>query len=479
MNSRVLTDKQIAQINQASLTILAETGIMVPHPEILSRFADHGAQVDETEQRVRIPAELVAKCLASAGKQYTLYGRDLTKTAELGQGRRNFNSVAGEALWVDKVGGTRRYATLEDVATAARFGDALSQINISGAMSDPYELPASWRCVAVAMEMIRNTTKPITFWFHDRASAKYLVELMIALRGSVKEAEKYPLCFPFLEPISPLTFPFDGIDLLFETARLNLPVPIGPMAQQGMSAPATIAGTMTLENAEILAGICITQLIREGMPVCYGGICHAFDMNTTQMIFSGPEQVIFGVGMTQMGKSYGLPVYINVGLSDSKRPDAQAGLESGVTLSMGMSAGADIFGHMGISGVDQATSLDMLVLQNEVISYAQSVNRQLTIDSDTLAVDIIDQVGPKGTFIDKEHTVMHFREELWFPELLDRNYYDVWKNSGADSMADRCRGRKEEILASHQVEELDVAVDRELTKIVDAAKKDLLPQFFK
>ena len=91
------------------------------------------------------------------------------------------------------------------------------------------------------------------------------------------------------------------------------------------------------------------------MPVCYGGICHAFDMRTTQLIFAGPEQAIFGVAMTQMGKHYGLPVYINVGLTDSKRPDAQAGLEAGVTLAFGAAAGADIFGHMGICGVDQAT----------------------------------------------------------------------------------------------------------------------------
>jgi trimethylamine--corrinoid protein Co-methyltransferase len=473
MITRVLSDDQITQINQASLTILAETGIIVPHPEMLSRFAANGAQVDDANQRVRIPAKLVEKCLASAGKEFTLYGRDLTKTAAFGQGKRNFNSIAGEALWVDTPGGDRRYPSLEDVAVATRLGDALTQITIPGAMADPHELPASWRCVAVAAEMIRNTTKPITFWFHDRASAKYLVDLMIALRGSMEEATKYPICYPFLEPISPLSFPFDGIDLLFETARLNLPVPIGPMAQMGMSAPATVAGTMAVENAEILAGVCITQLIREGMPVCYGGICHAFDMRTTQMIFCGPEQAIFGVGMTQLGKSHGLPVYINVGLTDSKLPDAQAGLEIGVTLSMGMAAGADVFGHMGICGVDQATSLDMLVLQNEIISYARSVNRQLTVDTDTLAVDVVNQVGPKGSFIAQEHTVTHFRQELWFPELLDREFYEGWQTRGATSMADRCRARKEKILATHQVAPLDPAIDREFERIIAAAKADL------
>ena len=163
------------------------------------------------------------------------------------------------------------------------------------------------------------------------------------------------------------------------------------MAQMGLSAPCTIAGTLAVENAEILAGVCITQLIKPGMPVCYGGICHAFDMRTTQMIFCGPEQEIFGVAMTQMGKHYGLPVYINVGLTDSKRPDAQARMEAGITLALGAAAGADVFGHMGICGVDQATSLDMLVLQNEIIGYVESTMREVSFSDEALGLDVVEE----------------------------------------------------------------------------------------
>ena len=127
-------------------------------------------------------------------------------------------------------------------------------------MADPHELPVEKRCIEVFTAMLKNTTKPVTFWYHDRASAKFLNEIMIAVRGDEKTASEYPLCYPFFEPISPLRFPFNGIDLLFETSRLNLPVPIGPMAQMGMSAPATIAGTIAQQNAEILAGICVSMI---------------------------------------------------------------------------------------------------------------------------------------------------------------------------------------------------------------------------
>ena len=402
-----------------------------------------------------------------------MYGRDLSRRAEFGSGSRNYNSVAGEAYWLDNPGGPRRFATLADVATATRFADALDGITIPGAMSDPHEVPAGWRCVAVAAEMIRNTVKPITFWFHDRASARYLAELAVAVRGDERAAREHPLFYPFLEPISPLRFPVDGVDLLFETARLDLPVHVGPMAQMGMSAPVTMAGTIAQENAEILAGICITQLIKPGLPVCYGGICHAFDMATTQLIFGGPEQALFGVAMTQLGRSYGLPVYINAGLTDSKRPDAQAGLECGVTLTLGAAAGADIFGHMGISGVDQASSLDMLVLQNEVIAYVESVNRRIDFCDDSFALDLIEEVGPGGTFIDKLHTAEHFRDELWFPRLLDREYYDAWRDGGALGMEERCRARRDAILRDHRVPPPEPEVQRELDRIVKAARMHL------
>lgn len=475
MFCRVLTDEQIGRIHDSSLAILERVGVVVPHAETLRRFADAGARVEGQAQRVRIGPELIARSLATAGKRFTLFGRDPTRTASFGQGKRNYNSVAGEAFWVDAPGRARRPASLDDAAVASRFADALDNITLVGAMADPQELPPAWRCVEVMAAQLRHTTKPIHFWYHDRASARFCNEILIALRGDAARAAAQPVCYPFLEPISPLRFPFHGIDLLYETARLNLPVPVGPMAQMGLSAPATVAGTLAQENAEILAGICVTQLIRPGMPVCYGGICHAFDMRTTQLIFAGPEQAIFGVAATQLGRHYGLPVYVNSGLTDAKRPDAQAGLEAGVTLALAAAAGADIFGHMGISGVDQASSLDMLVMQDEAIGYVESVLRTIDFGDEALGLAEIEAAGPGGTFIDRDHTVAHFRRELWFPRLLDRQFHDAWLAAGAAGMEDRCRQRKEEILAAHRVPPLAADTAREIDRIVVAARKELPP----
>ena len=474
MKAQLFSEKELKKVHDVSLCILNEVGVEVPHEEMLGKFKDSGEKVDFDKQRVFISPDMVEKTLQMVQKEYTLYGRDVSKTAGFGQGYRNYNSVAGEAYWVDNPGDSRRFCTIEDVVVASRLADALDQITIPGAMADPHEIDNSYRCVEVAATMVKNTTKPINFWYHDRASAKFLNELMIVIRGSKEDAIKYPLWYPFLEPISPLRFPFHGIDLLYETAELNLPVPIGPMAQMGISAPMSVAGTMASQNAEILAGICITQLIKPGMPVCYGGICHAFDMGTTQMIFGGPEQSIFGVGMTQLGKSYGLPVYINVGLSDSKRPDAQAGLEVGITLSMGAAAGADIFGHMGISGVDQATSLDMLVLQNEIIGYVESMIRPIDLSDAAFGLDVIKNVKATGeSFIYQEHTAERFRSELWMPDILDREYYEQWHNAGAKDTEFACKIKKEKLLSEHQVEPVADDIAKAMDDVVKAARREL------
>jgi len=335
-------------------------------------------------------------------------------------------------------------------------------------MSDPHELPPDCRCVFVAAEQLKNTTKPITFWFHDRKSARFLMELFTIVAGSEEEVIRHPFAYPFLEPISPLRFPQKGIDLLFETCRFNLPVPIGPMAQTGATAPGTLAGTMAQENAEILAGICLVQQIRPGVPVCYGGIPHVFDMRTTQLVFAGPEQALMAVGMTELGKFYGLPVYINVGLTDSKIPDAQAGLEAGVTLACGALAGADIFGHLGISGVDQASCLSMLVLQHEIIGYVEQLLREVEVNDEKLGLDVLEQAIHAGSFLAEEHTVRHFRSELWFPQLLDRRFFQSWADDGQRDMAARCREMRDRLLREH----VPTPMDRETLRAVDQLLAD-------
>jgi trimethylamine--corrinoid protein Co-methyltransferase len=196
-------------------------------------------------------------------------------------------------------------------------------------------------------------------------------------------------------------------------------------------------------------------------------------MRTTQTIFAGPEQALMAVAMTQMGQRYGLPVYVNVGLTDSKVPDAQAGMEAASTLLCGALAGADIFGHLGICGADQGASLPMLLMQHELIGYIERILRGFAVDDETLGLDVVREVGHDGQFLAQPHTVQHFRNELWFPQLLDRNYWSTWLEQGATDMHARCIAAKDRLLAQHTPAPLDEALSRELDRIVARARAEL------
>jgi trimethylamine--corrinoid protein Co-methyltransferase len=175
-------------------------------------------------------------------------------------------------------------------------------------------------------------------------------------------------------------------------------------------------------------------------------------------------------------------VYINVGLSDSKRVDAQSGLERGMTLLMGTLAGADTFGHMGILGADQAGSLEQLIVDSEMAAYVKRVRRGFSVDEETLALDVIRKVGIGGNFLGEAHTRDHFLRELWLPSAslragitaFDRRRWDEWWGNGARTMADWARERKAQILAEHHPVAPEPDLVREIDDIVAAARRDLL-----
>ncbi len=195
MKLSVLGPEGVGRVDEAARRILSRTGVIVPHEKMLDMFDEAGAVVDRAQQRVRISSDLLDRCLGQAAKSFTIYGRDRSKTAAFGQGKRNYNAAAGEASWLQK-DGTRRYTCLEDVVTASKLCEVLDQITIAGAMSDPAELDVSYRCVEVAATQLKTTTKPITFWPYDRASARFLIELFTAMAGGNARGFRLRVGFP-------------------------------------------------------------------------------------------------------------------------------------------------------------------------------------------------------------------------------------------------------------------------------------------
>ena len=471
----LLSPDEIRVIHETSLHVLREIGVVVPHQETLQRLQEAGATVDLSKKCVRFPEEIVLRAIESAKKQYVLHGREPGAQARFGYGDQNLISSPGQFAWFDYDSRARREPMLIDARSAITLGDALPHVTVVGAMTVPGDAAAAIRDVVLTSELVRGTGKPTRCWPVTRRSSEYVLEIYKAIAGGTQALRARPMVEVFLEPISPLQLPETGLDVMIPFLEHGQPVSIGPMVMASGTGPATLAGTIAQENAEILAGVTIVECLAPGTPVMFGGIPHLLDPRTAICAFGSPEQGLMAVAMAQLGHSYGFPVYINVNLTDSKLPDIQAGMEKMGSFVLGMLAGADLFGHAGIVGTDHGASLEWLVIDDEAMAYAQRVAQGFVVDEETLAMAVISRVGPGGNYLSDDHTVDHFRKEFFLPgPRWTRETFEVWKAGGGESMSERAHAHVETILATHRVSPLDPALDREVNRIVDAARTDLI-----
>jgi len=474
IQTRVLSEREINDIHEASLTILRDTGVLVHHEEMLELLGRAGAEVDLAGKIARFPERLVTESVTQAGKQYTLYGRDPAQVARFGQGDFVLMSSPGQYAWMDAQTGTRRPATTQDAHDAIHLADALDNITIVGSMAQPEEVSQRYRDVFLTGELVKGTTKPTRCWVRNGATARYILEIYRAVAGGEEALRARPMVEAFLEPISPLQLPRDGLDIVKEFVQAGQPVSIGPMAMVSGTGPGTLAGTLAQENAEILAGVVVTQILAPGTPITYGGIPHIMDPRTGICSFGSPEQGLMAVAMVQMGRFYGFPTYVNVGLTDAKTLDAQAGAEKGTTMMLGALAGADMFGHAGICGTDHAAGLEWLMADHELMAYAKRIARGFDVTPEALAADVVKTVGPGGSFLAEEHTVRHFRDELWMSDSTwTRQTWDAWTGAGRRTMGDRIRGEVGRLLTAHTPDPIDEELAAEIDSIADAARRHL------
>lgn len=474
MSLQTLSQAEVNAIHETSLAILREAGVRVHHETILRLIGEQGGQVDRDRQLARLPEKMVMEAVARAGKQFVLHGRGAGRTARFGFGDLNQLSSPGQYAWIDSETQAQRPATLADARQAIRLGDALSQITIVGSMAQPREISEKYREVELTAELVKGSTKPTRTWVHNRPAARWVLEIYRAIAGGAAQLRARPMAECFLEPISPLQFPRDGLDAMIEFIAAGQPVSIGPMAMASGTAPGTLAGTLAQENAEILAGVVIAQLLGPGTPILYGGIPHILDPRHSICSFGSPEQGLMAVAMVQIARAYGFPAYINVGLTDAKALDTQAGMEKAATLTLGALAGGELFGHAGICGTDHGASLEWLAADDELLAYVKRLVRGFEVTPEKLAADVVQAAGPGGNFLAEPHTVTHFRGELWAPGAAwTRQAWATWNDTGRTTMAGRLRQRVGEILAQHTVEPLAEDLAAEVDHIVAHARQEL------
>jgi trimethylamine--corrinoid protein Co-methyltransferase len=468
-----LSENQVTQIKDTALRILAEIGFQILDDELFPSLADTpGITVCPGTNIIRFSPSLVMDSVARTPKSYRLFGRDGTRHVTYGQGQPFFKSTPGDPMWADAQAKTWRPPTISDTRRAIDLADALPDIDVVGGMAEPADIPEPVRYVRLVAELVKRTRKPVRVWVPNRHSARYIVEILRTVVGGAAELRQAPLTEHSLEPISPLQAG-TGLGALVEFAAAGLPIVIGPLVQAMATGPVTLAGTVSQTLAENLACLVIIQRIQPGHPVALAAACHIMDPRTTHTVYGGPEQGLLMAATTQVIKSFGLPVIANAGYTDAKIPDAQAGLEKGMTVLMGALAGADSFALMGVAGTLGA-SLLQLVIDDEMIGYVRRLMRGMEICPETLGFEVIRRVGAGGNFLTDEHTLRHVREEFWMPALLDRQAYALWVARGGKTMLDRAAERLDQIEAAHQPDWMDEDMQREIDRIVAAAEHELL-----
>lgn len=470
----LLSNEDIERIHTASLTILNKTGVLIHNPRIRQLLAEAGIRL-EPRGKVYFSEQQVLKAIQTAGKKFTLHGRNPERQARFGYGEFNVISSPGQFTWFDHHSRQRREPVLQDARAAGRLGETLPNVNIVGGMAVPVDVPAEILDVVLTAELLKNSTKPVRAFPVSARSSHYVLEILKAVAGGEQALRQRPMTELLLEPISPLQLPGKELDILMEFVACGQPVSIGPMAMASGTAPATLAGVLAQENAEILAALVVVQLIAPGTPILYGSIPHILDPRSLLCSFGSPEQGLMALALTEVGKWYGFPVYVNVNLTDSKRLDIQAGLEKIGSLLQGMLAGADLFGHAGIVGADHGGCLTWLVADNEAVNFARRIFRGFEVNEETLALDTIAAVGPAGNYMSEQHTVRNFRREFWLPgRLWTRETYDGWEQQGGTDFEQRAIHDVDRLLNSHQAEPLEERLEDEINRIVEYARRELV-----
>lgn len=465
---RMFSDAQLDEIHLASLEVLRQTGVRVYHDEALSLLQDAGCVVTDGNL-VRFPAAVVENALLYAPSRIVLCSRTGEARLWLEGHRTYFGTGSDLPNTRDLETGERRLSRLSDVAAAARLVDSLPHLDFVMSMALPSDVPAETSDRHSFLTMVENTVKPIVFTAWDKAGLADIIAMAEAVAGGPAELALKPFLLAYLEPSSPLKHSQVVLDKMLLLADRGLPFVYAPGPMEGATAPMTSAGSLVMANAEVLSGLVIAQQRRKGTPFLWGSGSGPLDMRTMVATYGSPEFMLHCMGMAELAHYYyQLPVWGFSGCSDSKLPDIQAGIESALWILWTALSGANLVHDVGYIESGLTCSYEMIVTGNEIIGFVRRLLAGIRLSPETLALDVIHEVGPLGDFLGADHTLRHFKQ-AWYPGLFDRRSYQAWEDAGRPTAIETAREQARQAIASHQPAPLSQAVAETLRAILAEA----------
>jgi trimethylamine--corrinoid protein Co-methyltransferase len=458
---RKISDDQVERLHHASLEILDRTGVRLFDEEALELLKKKGVSVEDGN-RVRIQPGLVEWALTVAPKRAVLCDRHGQRVMPLERNNVFYGPGSDCPNVVDVRSGERRQGTLQDIVDCALVCDALPNIDFLMSFCIASDLEQDTADRHQMRAMLMNSTKPILFVTTEFEGCVDVIKMAEVVAGGEEQLRRNPLTACYINVTHPMRHNKEALQKLLFLAGKGLPTTYTPVVLRGATGPVTAAGAIALANAGELAGLVLAQLKREGAPVILsGGVNDMLDMRTTVDAYADPTNRVM---LVELAHKYDLPIFGLTGCSDSKIPDEQAAAEAAFSIVLETMAGAQLAHDVGYLEGGMCNSIEQIVMCDEMIAYTKHFMRPLEISDETLALELIDQIGPDGNYIGSDHTLQHYRED-WYPKLFDRRNFDDWQRGGSKTLRQRAREKAIKILDTHKPEPLPADIQARVDAI--------------
>lgn len=467
------TEDQLQALHLASLEILERTGVRVYEKEALKLLKDAGAFVDG--DLVKIPAWLVEEAIRSAPERIVLGSRNRERKVRLEEGVCNFGLGTDLPFFVDPLTNEIRETSIQDIENVAKISEYCSNFDFTASLGLAHNVTTKLADLYHFKALMTYSSKPILTTATDYHNLKALIDMAAVAAGGYQELRRSPQMVLYAEPISPLVNSREAVEKLLLCAEYGIPVTYASGIIAGATGPATLAGSLALGNAEGLAGLVMHQLKAKGAPFIYGVVFSVMDMHSAISCYGGPELPLGHTIVGQLGKFYKLPTYGTAGCSDSCEIDAQAGMESVYSTMLAALSGTNLVHDNGYLASGLVGSFEKMLLDDESIAFVKRFMEGIELTEDTLALDLIHQIGPGGNFLQEDHTYKYFRKETWYPRFFNRKHFENWHLGGKKTMKDQIRAQVLEQINSFKpeiiTEEMQLTLEEIIKENEDRVKK--------
>jgi trimethylamine--corrinoid protein Co-methyltransferase len=467
----VITQEDCIKVHEASLKILQETGVEFHGEEALKIFKEHGAKVEG--KTVYFPRKLVEDSLKKCPSKFKLRARNDKRSVIVGEGLL-VHPPGGEIFITDMDNG-RRNGTINDFVNLQKLFQACDDIDIAGYEPiGPQDIEQRFRGVHMAYESIKNSDKPLLapMELDDTQQKREVLEMMELSFGKKGFLKENYVTYHAVCPNSPLTYSNYACDGIIEFARWNQPVNIVPAPMSGITGPVSILGTTVLQNAELLAGLVLAQLVCPGVPVIPSASSTFGNLRLATWECACPETALLVVACLQMIKFYNLPARGQVGITSSKLVNYQAGIEEMQSLLFTALAGVQLTSQsVGTLENLLTTSYEKFMIDTEVIGRVRRILKGIDTSDKALSVDLIQEIGHQAGYLWHKNTVEQCRA-AWQPTLSDWNSYDQWQQNGSEDIVVTANKKYKKILDNAPDSLIDDQLDKDLKDYIKMVEKN-------